>query len=216
MLVSTNTVFAAKTTKEKKVGQQGSCSGLRLRNCGKKSVELLAWPPKNSQSDFPAGFEMWRYGRLGEQLWSDFSANKCMTGVCYIMLCSYVVCYSRGFGYPTCISKNVPNIWKTLKDDVGRIHSPVWNQSHHEVYLHLHEHEIGFACKSRTCFLIDFVGMLQSALDGLIVKSQPPKVNLQLRFLEYQGNPWRVRYEYIPAPSKGCQINPKGWLIDTP
>ena len=104
----------------------------------------------------------------------------------FVIQC-YVVCYSRGFGYPTCISKNVPNIWKTLKDDVGRIHSPVWNQPQ-ELYLHtqMHEHEIGFACKSRTCFLIDFVGMLQWALYrkkqfwekfsfGLKVKSQPQK-----------------------------------------
>ena len=25
-----------------------------------------------------------------------------------------------------------------------------------------------------------------------------------------------VNMNFIPAPSKGCQINPKGWLIDTP
>ena len=29
-------------------------------------------------------------------------------------------------------------------------------------------------------------------------------------------NEGKWMYINIPAPSKGCQINPKGWLIDTP
>ena len=27
---------------------------------------------------------------------------------------------------------------------------------------------------------------------------------------------FKICHTYLPAPSKGCQINPKGWLIDTP
>ena len=43
---------------------------------------------------------------------------------------------------------------------------------------------------------------------------KPPNLKPRSHGLK-EVNIWK-RYIDIPAPSKGCQINPKGWLIDTP
>ena len=42
-------------------------------------------------------------------------------------------------------------------------------------------------------------------------KEMPWTTNLLLKMAHFFDIFW-----YLPAPSKGCQINPKGWLIDTP
>lgn len=196
-----STLSAAKTTKEKKGPDSVRQPQLGETELWEEKCRIYGLAPKTilkvisrqvlrceDKADWENSFD-----RIFQQTnaWQGF-----------VIYC-YVVCYSTSFGYPTCISKNVPNIWKTLKDDVGRIHSPVWNQPQ-ELYLHtqMHEHEIGFACKSRTCFLIDFVGTLQWALYrkkqfwekfsfGLQVKSQPQKSQiLNVWSIESIANIW--------------------------